>query len=103
MINYQADIYDISISIKVNNELITPENCSDVIIAIGEMVRKYSKGELRFDEGEWIFPLSEETRKMAGVFQGQAEIIIGKDKLHTAVFSVKFAPSLKPFITEVRI
>lgn len=95
---YQADIYDIPITITLEDEVVSPDNVDDVIIAIGEMVRSYKKGTLKFDEGQWIFPLSEETRKMSGVFQGQAEIVISNDKLHTAVFSVKFAPSVKPFI-----
>jgi hypothetical protein len=95
---YQADIYDIPITITLEDDVVSPDNVDDVIIAIGEMVRSYKKGTLKFDEGQWIFPLSEETRKMSGVFQGQAEIVISNDKLHTAVFSVKFAPSVKPFI-----
>lgn len=95
---YQSDIYDIPITITLEDEVVSPDNVDDVIIAIGEMVRSYKKGTLKFDEGQWIFPLSEETHKMSGVFQGQAEIVISNDKLHTAVFSVKFAPSVKPFI-----
>lgn len=95
---YQADIYDIPITITLGDEIASPDNVDDVRIAIGEMVRSYRKGELRFEEGEWIFPLSEETRKMSGIFQGQAEIVMSDNKLHTAVFAVKFAPSVKPFV-----
>jgi hypothetical protein len=97
---YQADIYDIPITITLGDDIASPDNVDDVRIAIGEMVRSYRKGDLRFEEGEWIFPLSEETRKMTGVFQGQVEIIKGDNVLHTAVFNIKFAPSVKPFIRE---
>lgn len=98
MVIYQADIYDIPITIKLEDGMASPDNVDDIIIAIGEMVRSYKKGTLKFDEGQWLFPLSEETRKMSGVFEGQAEIVISNAKLHTAVFYVKFAPSVKSFI-----
>ena len=95
---YQADIYDIPITITLEDEVVSPSNVDDVIIAIGDMVRSYKKHTLKFENGQWVFPLSEETRKMTGVFQGQAEIVVNGKILHTAVFSVKFAPSVKPFI-----
>lgn len=99
MIIYQADIYDIPIKITMNGKLVSPSTADDVTIAIGNMVRSYKKGDLTFDGEYWIFPLSEETRKMEGVCQGQAQVKIGRNRVHTQVFGVKFAPSIKPFIS----
>ena len=98
MIIYQADVYDIPIKITMNGKLVSPSTADDVTIVIGNMIRTHKKGDLRFDGEYWIFPLSEETRKLEGVVQGQAQVKIGENKIHTQVFAVKFAPSVKPFV-----
>jgi len=55
----RGDKYSLKIQVKLGNEIITPENCSDIRIKIGNTVLSYSRQELTFEEGYWLFPLSQ--------------------------------------------
>ncbi|MBQ3504781.1 MAG: hypothetical protein IJA75_08765 [Oscillospiraceae bacterium] len=57
----QGDGYCLGIRIE-NNALsvVTPQDVRDVEISIGHLRRTYGKGELRYYNGLWLFPLSQE-------------------------------------------
>jgi hypothetical protein len=98
MIIYQADKFTIPFTIRFREQIVTPDTVGDVRIAIGDMVRSYKEGTLAYEEGKWLFALSEETTEMTGIVQGQVELIIADTVIHSATFGVKFAKSVKPFV-----
>ena len=56
----QGDTYNLGIRI-LNNAFspVTPEDVIDVEVAIGHLCKSFRKGQLRFYEGVWMFPLSQ--------------------------------------------
>lgn len=58
----QGDQYAIPIKIKCGNDIITPENCTDVRVKIDKLLLDYSSGGITFNETDntWCFPLTEE-------------------------------------------
>lgn len=62
MIIQQGDQYAIPIKIKSGNDVITPENCSDVRVKINDKMMSYSSGELLYNaiEQNWQFTLTED-------------------------------------------
>ena len=90
---YQGDQYLIPFGIKSRIGVITPENSTDVVIALGEMVKSYSKGEIIFADNKYYFPITkEETLAMNKDATCQIEIHINGDILHSKQFTVKIKP-----------
>lgn len=60
----QGDQYAIPVSIKSGNEVITPENCSDVRVKIDDVMISYEggTGQLSYNDRDktWCFPLTED-------------------------------------------
>ena len=61
----QGDQYFLPVVIKQNGVEVTPENCDDVKIKIGTVVRKYSDGGLTYglyetNKSAWLFQLTQE-------------------------------------------
>lgn len=67
----QGDAYGLPIEIlRSDNTVVTPEDVSDVEIAIGFLAKTYKAGEVTYnaDTAKWIFPLTqEETFKFPAV------------------------------------
>jgi len=56
----QGDQYGIPFNITDGEDIaITPETASDIEIAIGQIVKRYSTGEIEFNNDYWIFPLTQ--------------------------------------------
>ena len=90
---YEGDQYLIPFGIKAKSRVITPENSTDVIIALGDMVKSYGEGELIFADNKYYFPLNkEESLAMPKDATCQIEIHINQDILHSKQFSVKIKP-----------
>lgn len=88
----KGDKYSLKIRVKLGNEVITPESCSDIRIKIGNMVLSYSKQELSFEDEYWLFPLSQEfTLGVDGDFlEAQAQFKIEDRIYSTPVYKIKF-------------
>lgn len=56
----QGDAYLLGINILNNAGMpVTPADVADVEITIGHLKKKYSAAELSFNNGLWMFPLSQ--------------------------------------------
>lgn len=92
MVIYQGDQYSIPFVIKRKGEKVTPDTVSDVVIAIGDIVRAYSEGTLTYSTADevWLFPIyREETLKLPIDTSYQIEIHIGKDVIHSKEYPIK--------------
>ena len=57
----QGDAYDLGIEILDNEgNVVTPDAVADVEIVIGHLTKTYARDELKFGEGVWLFPLTQE-------------------------------------------
>ena len=73
----QGDSYNQGIEILDDTgAVVLPEAVSDVEIAIGHIKKTYAKGEIKFGEGVWLFPLTQEESFSlpAGKLYGQVRI-----------------------------
>ena len=62
----QGDAYNLPVDIlNEENIAVTPADVADVEISIGSLRKTYAAGDITYDAGQWIFPLTqEETFKM---------------------------------------
>ena len=73
----QGDCYNLGIEIiDDSGAAVTPQAVSDVEIALGNLKKTYKEGQLKYGEGVWLFPLSQEESfsLTAGKLYGQARI-----------------------------
>lgn len=57
----QGDSYQLSVLLKNNaGQPITPLDVEDVEITIGRRIKRYSDGNILFEDGLWLFPVSQE-------------------------------------------
>lgn len=57
----QGDSFNVSVFLKNNSgQPITPADVEDVEITIGKMIKSYKKAQLSYQDGRWLFPLSQE-------------------------------------------
>lgn len=57
----QGDCYQIGVQILNNaGSLVTPAEVDDVEITAGHLRKTHKEGQLRFHEGVWLFPLSQQ-------------------------------------------
>ena len=57
----QGDSYQLSVLLKNNaGQPITPLDVKDVEITIGRRIKRYSDGNILFEDGLWLFPVSQE-------------------------------------------
>lgn len=54
---HQGDQYYLPISIENNSIFITPNDIDDLRIKIGNIVKVFSKGELLYEDNNWLFPI----------------------------------------------
>lgn len=73
----QGDSYNVGIALLNNaGQPITPTDVEDVEITIGWESKRYSRGQLTFSEGLWLYPISqrESFEKWPGRENAQARI-----------------------------
>lgn len=87
---YQGDQYSIPFMINRGGEKVSPEMITDVVIAIGDIVRSYKDGTLSYLDGKWLFPIYKtETLKMPDEVHYQIQLHIGDDIVHSKVYPIK--------------
>ena len=72
----QGDSYHIPITIKRSDgSLVSDKDVLDVEVVLGNLTKKASSGQLHYEEGQWLFPLTqEETFGFATVVNAQMRI-----------------------------
>lgn len=56
----RGDAYEIAITLKdEQNHAITDEDVAEVEIALGDLIKTYSSGEVVYDDGKWLFPVTQ--------------------------------------------
>lgn len=87
---YQGDQYNIPFLIRHGGEIVSPEMVTDLVIAIGDIVRSYKDGTLSYYEGKWMFPIyKKETLKMPDDVSYQIQLHIGADIIHSKEYPIK--------------
>lgn len=87
---YQGDQYSIPFLVRHGGEIISPDMVTDIVIAIGDIVRSYKDGTLSYFEGKWMFPIyKQETLKMPDDVSYQIQLHIGADIIHSKEYPVK--------------
>lgn len=57
----QGDAYEVAITLKDDNDTtITSADVADVEITLGNLSKTYTDGAISYDDGEWLFPLSQD-------------------------------------------
>lgn len=87
----QGEQYAVEIIIKNNETEITPENCDDVKIKIGNITKKYSKNEINYENERWLFPLTQEESLMLkkGRVNIQAQYMVAENVYSTDLYKVQ--------------
>lgn len=87
---YQGDQYSIPFLVRHGGEIVSPDMVTDLVIAIGDIVRSYRDGTLSYFEGKWLFPIyKEETLKMPDDVSYQIQVHYGKDIVHSKAYPIK--------------
>lgn len=55
----QGDQYYLPFTIENDSTIISPENIEDIRIKIGNVIKKFSLGELLFEDNNWLFPITQ--------------------------------------------
>lgn len=93
----RGDQYSIPIELKFDGQILTPADCDDVRIQIGDKMLQYSDGELVYDAVAqvWMFPLTEEeTRTMKGLLKFQQAVKIGTSLYYSDVTTIDIKDSI---------
>lgn len=57
----QGDSYNLGIEIlDSNGNLVLPADVADIEIVIGHLKKTYAKGEVKYGDDAWLFPLTQE-------------------------------------------
>lgn len=72
----QGDAYGLAIEIKnAADAVVTTEDIADVEIVIGQLRKTYKEGGISFENGMWIFPLTqEETFKLPSTMRVKGQV-----------------------------
>lgn len=72
----KGDAYEIAITLKDEDEnAITPADVLDVEITLGKLSKRLTEDEVHYDDGKWIFPMTqEETFALSPVAGLQARV-----------------------------
>lgn len=91
----QGEQYAIEIVVTADNTPITPTNCDDIKIKLGDTIRKYSAGELMFEDNAWLFPLTQEqTLRMSGVLPLQVQYKVGDNIFSTTINGIDIGKTI---------
>lgn len=86
----QGDQYYIPVTIKLEDEPVTPDNVDDVRIQIGRFMKSYSAESVSYDSenGVWLYPVTEmETRTMLGETSFQVGIKVSGEDSDEFIYS----------------
>lgn len=71
----QGDMYSLAIQVRNNAGMpVTPEDITDMEIAIGELTKSYRKQELAYHDGFWLFPLSQQETFMMPAYSLKGQV-----------------------------
>lgn len=57
----QGDSYKLRVEIlSPDNTVLTPDDLKDVEVTIGSLRKTYSAREVKYEDGEWLVPLTQE-------------------------------------------
>lgn len=93
----RGDSYEIAITLTdEKNTPIVPADVAEVEIALGDLKKTYSSGDVTFDDGKWLFPVtqSETLSTVAAVstLQVRVKYLLG-DVVGARVGNVYILPS----------
>ena len=73
----QGDSYGIPVEIRNSKgEVVTAADVSDVEIVVGGLRKSYKKGEVKYSDNKFIFPLTqEETFRFSGSVKAQVRVV----------------------------
>lgn len=56
----RGDSYEIAITLTdEENQPIAPADVSEVEISLGDIIKTYSSGDVIYDDGKWLFPVTQ--------------------------------------------
>lgn len=93
----QGEQYAIEVILTDDDEnVITPSEVDDVKIKIGSLEKKYSSGRLTYDNGAWLFPLTQtETLDLkASSVSVQAQYLKGSTVISTDLVHLDVGKSI---------
>lgn len=71
----QGDSYNLSVILRNNSgQPITPADVEDVEITIGKMRKSYTKLELYYQDGRWLFPISQQESFAQWPMRSEAQV-----------------------------
>lgn len=87
----QGDQYAIGIIVRCGDAEITPQTCEDMKIKLGSRTKTYLSGGLSFQDGVWLFPLTQEQSLSVvnGMTTIQAQYRMGSEIQTTPVYPVQ--------------
>ena len=57
----RGDSYEIAITLTdEENQPITPADVSEVEIALGDLKKTYTSGDVTYNDGKWLFPVTQD-------------------------------------------
>lgn len=84
---YQGDQYALPIKIKQGDTVISDEMVEKLRIGVDQFVDKYPDGGITYDNGYWLFPLTEEMtyQLLGGEGEIQAQVLFPNDVIISSV------------------
>ena len=92
----KGEQYSIEFTIINDSGVVTPDNVDDMRIKVGNTVKTYSKNEISFSNGVWIYRVTQEESlafASARVYC-QAQYKVGSDIFNTDMYLVKVDKSI---------
>lgn len=92
-----GDQYPLPFSIKQGNVVVTPSNCDDIRIKVGNYLKTYSNNEITFNSTTscWQFPLTETmSRSLHGIVMAQIGVKIGSNYVYSEDIPIQFEESV---------
>ena len=92
----QGEQYAIEIVLTADGTAITPNNSDDVKIRIDGVEKTYSSGELTYEDGRWLFPITQvdSLRMSTKGVKAQAQYKVGSNVFSTEIYDVEIDPSV---------
>lgn len=98
MIIYSGDQYAIPFTVKIGNELITPENCTDLRIQIGSDLRSWGSSTIDFntENNTWDFYLTEDLTRslLKGPLPYQIGVKMGDEIRYSSTRTLRIDDSI---------
>lgn len=93
----RGDQYEIALTLTdEENQPIVPADVAEVEIALGDLIKTYSSGEVVYDDGKWLFPVTQDetlsTVAAVSTLQVRVKYLLG-DVVGARVGNVYILPS----------